>query len=295
MKGSWNGSDPEHSAKGASPSSDPTYLYLREIGHSPLLTQEEEVYYARRSLQGDQNAKQHMIKCNLRLVVKIARRYLHRGLALSDLIEEGNLGLIHAVEKFDPERGFRFSTYGTWWIRQEIERALMNQTRTVRIPIHILKEMNVYLRKGRELAQNLAKEPNFEQIATSLAKDPESVYKILCLNEKTISLDSPISDESEKPLQEVLATCYRQGPLEKQAEGNMMAYLDRCFNKLNEKERTILAKRFGLGEYEETTLETLGKDMGLTRERVRQIQVNALKQLRHMMEEEGLEAEMVLN
>ena len=177
---------------------DATQLYLGEIGFSPLLTAEEEVYFARRSLKGCEASRKRMIVSNLRLVVKIARRYNNRGLALLDLIEEGNLGLIRAVEKFDPERGFRFSTYATWWIRQTIERAIMNQTRTIRLPIHVVKELNVYLRASRELSQKLDHEPTAEEIAAALDKPVEDVTKMLRLNERITSVDTPIGGETTK-------------------------------------------------------------------------------------------------
>jgi RNA polymerase nonessential primary-like sigma factor len=270
--------------------SDPTQLYLVEIGASPLLTAEEEVYYARLTRTGDESARNHMVKCNLRLVVKIARRYLNRGLSLLDLIEEGNLGLIRAVEKFDPERGFRFSTYATWWIRQNIERAIMNQTRTIRLPIHIIKELNVYLRKAREITQQLDHEPTFEDIAKALSKAPEDVNRILRLNERTLSVDTPMGDDTEKPLLEALADHNSDGPAEILEECNMNGQLEACLNLLNEKQRSILARRFGLRGHEEATLEEVGAEVGLTRERVRQIQVEALKLLRSIMEEKGIEA-----
>lgn len=176
---------------------DATQMYLSEIGFSPLLTAEEEVLYARRALRGDEAARKRMIESNLRLVVKISRRYSNRGLALLDLIEEGNLGLIRAVEKFDPERGFRFSTYATWWIRQTIERALMNQTRTIRLPIHVVKELNIYLRTARELSQRLDHEPTPEEIALELDRPVDDVTKMLRLNERISSVDTPIGGDGE--------------------------------------------------------------------------------------------------
>jgi RNA polymerase nonessential primary-like sigma factor len=179
---------------------DATRLYLSEIGFSPLLTAEEEVYYARRAQRGDLSSRQRMIESNLRLVVKIARRYMNRGLALLDLIEEGNLGLIRAVEKFDPERGFRFSTYATWWIRQTIERALMNQTRTIRLPIHVVKEINVYLRAARKLAQTLDREPSPEDVAQMLDRPIDEVKRMLGLNERVTSVDVPRTADTEKSL-----------------------------------------------------------------------------------------------
>lgn len=275
------------------PDSDPTQLYLMEIGSSPLLSAEEEVRYSRLARKGDENARNHMVRCNLRLVVKIARRYLNRGLALLDLVEEGNLGLIRAVEKFDPERGFRFSTYATWWIRQNIERAIMNQTRTIRLPIHIIKELNVYLRKAREITHQLDHEPTFEDIAKALDKSPDDVNRLLRLNERTLSVDSPMGDDTEKPLLEALADHNADGPAETLEEDNLQFQLEECLSMLNEKQRSILLRRFGLRGFEEATLEEVGVEVGLTRERVRQIQVEALKLLRSIMEEKGIEVETV--
>lgn len=271
--------------------SDPTQIYLREIGATPLLSQEEEVHYARLALKGDLKARNHMIQSNLRLVVKIARRYFNRGLTLLDLIEEGNLGLIRAVEKFDPERGFRFSTYATWWIRQNIERALMNQTRTIRLPIHIIKELNVYLRKARDMSQALDHEPNFEEIAKTLNIEADNVNKLFRLNERTLSLDSPMGDETDKPLMEALAEHNTQSPHHEFEQDDLFTHLMNSLETLNEKQKSILAQRFGLFGNEETTLEDVGKVVGLTRERVRQIQVEALKELREKMENEGIVSE----
>jgi RNA polymerase nonessential primary-like sigma factor len=272
---------------------DPTQLYLIEIGSSPLLTANEEVFYARLARQGDEKARNHMVKCNLRLVVKVARRYLNRGLALLDLVEEGNLGLIRAVEKFDPERGFRFSTYATWWIRQNIERAIMNQTRTIRLPIHIIKELNVYLRKAREITHQLDHEPTFEDIAKALSKSPEDVNRLLRLNERTLSVDTPMGDDTERPLLEALADHNTEGPAKVLEEKNIRNQLEECLSMLNEKQRSILLRRFGLRGFEEATLEEVGVEVGLTRERVRQIQVEALKLLRSIMEERGIQVDTV--
>ncbi len=298
-KADWN-SEPAttHTEKSTSKTtrkqeSDPTQLYLVEIGASPLLTAAEEVLYSRRARKGDEDARNHMVKCNLRLVVKIARRYLNRGLALLDLVEEGNLGLIRAVEKFDPERGFRFSTYATWWIRQNIERAIMNQTRTIRLPIHIIKELNVYLRKAREITQELDHEPTFEDIAKALNKEPEDVNRLLRLNERTLSVDTPMGEDTEKPLLDVLADHDSDGPAEILEEKNMQGQLEDCLGMLNEKQRSILLRRFGLRGFEEATLEEVGVEVGLTRERVRQIQVEALKMLRSIMEERGIQTDTV--
>ena len=200
---------------------DATQLYLGEIGFSPLLTAEEEVYFARRALKGCEASRKRMIVSNLRLVVKIARRYNNRGLALLDLIEEGNLGLIRAVEKFDPERGFRFSTYATWWIRQTIERAIMNQTRTIRLPIHVVKELNVYLRCARELSQKLDHEPTAEEIATELDKPVDEVSRMLRLNERITSVDTPIGGENDKALLDILADHNEFGPEDNLQDSDM--------------------------------------------------------------------------
>jgi RNA polymerase nonessential primary-like sigma factor len=274
---------------------DPTQLYLTEIGAAPLLSAEQEVYYSRLSRKGDKAARNHMVRSNLRLVVKISRRYLNRGLALLDLIEEGNLGLIRAVEKFDPERGFRFSTYATWWIRQNIERAIMNQTRTIRLPIHIIKELNVYLRKAREITHQLDNEPTFQDIAKALKRTPEEVNRLLRLNERTLSVDTPMGEDTEKPLLDALADHSIEGPAEQLEESNVHCKLEECLNLLNEKQRSILARRFGLRGFEEATLEEVGLEVGLTRERVRQIQVEALKLLRSIMEDHGMEVETLFH
>lgn len=250
---------------------DATQLYLGEIGYSPLLTAEEEVYFARRALRGDVASRRRMIESNLRLVVKIARRYSNRGLALLDLIEEGNLGLIRAVEKFDPERGFRFSTYATWWIRQTIERAIMNQTRTIRLPIHIVKELNVYLRTARELSHKLDHEPSAEEIAEQLDKPVDDVSRMLRLNERITSVDTPLGGDSEKALLDILADEKENGPEDTTQDDDMKQSIVKWLFELNAKQREVLARRFGLLGYEAATLEDVGREIGLTRERVRQI------------------------
>ena len=270
---------------------DATQLYLGEIGFSPLLTAEEEVYFARRSLKGCEASRKRMIVSNLRLVVKIARRYNNRGLALSDLIEEGNLGLIRAVEKFDPERGFRFSTYATWWIRQTIERAIMNQTRTIRLPIHVVKELNVYLRASRELSQKLDHEPTAEEIAAALDKPVEDVTKMLRLNERITSVDTPIGGENDKALLDIIADEKEFSPEESLQDSDIKSNIVTWLQELNPKQREVLARRFGLMGYEPSTLEDVGAEIGLTRERVRQIQVEALRRLRDMLGHQGLSLE----
>ena len=267
---------------------DTTQLYLGEIGFSPLLSAEEEVYFARKALRGDAAARKRMIESNLRLVVKIARRYNNRGLALLDLVEEGNLGLIRAVEKFDPERGFRFSTYATWWIRQTIERAIMNQTRTIRLPIHVVKELNVYLRTARELAHRLDHEPSPEEIAAALDKPVEDVTRMLKLNEKICSVDSPIGGDGDKALLDVLTDERGMGPELETQDDDMRMSVVHWLEQLNPKQKEVLARRFGLLGYEPATLEDVGREIGLTRERVRQIQVEALRRLRDMLTQQGL-------
>ncbi|ELV8633182.1 RNA polymerase sigma factor RpoS [Vibrio vulnificus] len=270
---------------------DATQLYLGEIGFSPLLTAEEEVFYARRALRGDEAARKRMIESNLRLVVKISRRYSNRGLALLDLIEEGNLGLIRAVEKFDPERGFRFSTYATWWIRQTIERALMNQTRTIRLPIHVVKELNIYLRTARELSQKLDHEPTAEEIAAQLDIPVDDVSKMLRLNERISSVDTPIGGDGEKALLDIIPDANNSDPEVSTQDEDMRVSLIHWLEELNPKQKEVLARRFGLLGYEPSTLEEVGQEIGLTRERVRQIQVEGLRRLREVLIKQGLNME----
>ena len=275
---------------------DVTQMYLSEIGFSPLLSAEEEVYFARLSLKGDEKARKRMIESNLRLVVKISRRYLNRGLSLLDLIEEGNLGLIRAVEKFDPERGFRFSTYATWWIRQTIERAIMNQTRTIRLPIHVVKELNVYLRAARQLAQKLDHEPTAEDIANMLECPVEDVQKMLKLNERVSSLDATFGGEgNDKSLSEVVADDIHQGPEADRQDTDVLEGIESWLDELSEKQRDVITRRFGLRGHEASTLENVGAEIGLTRERVRQIQVEALRKLRLIMDKEGLSLDDVMS
>ncbi|SHM09681.1 RNA polymerase sigma factor RpoS [Vreelandella subglaciescola] len=275
------------------PSSDATQIYLNEIGFSPLLTPEEEVYYGRMARKGEPLGRSRMIESNLRLVVKIARRYLNRGLTLLDLIEEGNLGLIRAVEKFDPERGFRFSTYATWWIRQTIERALMNQTRTIRLPIHVVKELNIYLRAARELTQRLDHEPTAEEIAEHLDKPVATIKKMLGLNERVSSVDYPVGGDSDKPLIDTLADDDDAGPEASLVDGDVKEHVDHWLGSLGDKQREVVVRRFGLRGHEAATLEEVGVEIGLTRERVRQIQVEALKKLRRLLEKQGLSLDAI--
>lgn len=266
---------------------DATRMYLSEIGFSSLLTAEEEVYFARLSLKGDESARKRMIESNLRLVVKIARRYMNRGLALLDLIEEGNLGLIRAVEKFDPERGFRFSTYATWWIRQTIERALMNQTRTIRLPIHVVKEINIYLRAARQLAQKLDREPSPEDVAEMLDRPIEEVQRMLGLNERITSVDVPAERDSERSLLDTIPDEQNPDPSLLLEDDDVQRHIDTWLGQLNDKQRAVVERRFGLYGREIETLEEVGNEIGVTRERVRQIQIEALRRLRQILEREG--------
>jgi len=266
---------------------DATRLYLGEIGFTSLLTADEEKYYSRLALSGDESGRKKMIECNLRLVVKIARRYLNRGLALLDLIEEGNLGLIRAVEKFDPERGFRFSTYATWWIRQTIERAIMNQTRTIRLPIHVVKEINIYLRAARHLSQTLDHEPSAEEIAEKLDKPIQDVKRMLGLNERIASVDTPMGHDADNSLLDAIPDENNVDPVVLLQDDDVKDNIEQWLAQLSDKQREVVERRFGLHGYDVSTLEQVGNTIGVTRERVRQIQLEALKKLRDILEKEG--------
>lgn len=274
---------------------DATRLYLNEIGFSPLLSAEEEVYFSRLAQKGNECGRQRMIESNLRLVVKIARRYLNRGLTLLDLVEEGNLGLIRAVEKFDPERGFRFSTYATWWIRQTIERAIMNQTRTIRLPVHVIKEINLYLRAGRHLEQTLDHAPTAEEIAVELDKPIEDVKRMLGLNERVTSVDTPVGDDNDRSVLDTIPDENCPDPASLLQDSNVKDHLCQWITQLNDKQREVVQRRFGLGGYERSTLEQVGNEIGVTRERVRQIQMDALRRLREIMEREGYSGDVLID
>ena len=279
--------------KSAGRSSDPTRIYLSEIGISPLLTADEEKYYARRALKGDESARQRMIESNLRLVVKIARRYINRGLPLLDLIEEGNLGLIHAVKKFDPERGFRFSTYATWWIRQTIERAIMNQSGTVRLPIHIIKDINSCLRAARSLRQQQETTPTNAEIAEYTNRTVEDVDRLMALHNR-VTIRAGKSSEEAGPVDRLEAR--REAEPQRCAQKDIAHdIVERWVCELDEKQREVLERRFGLHGYRRLTLEQIGEEIGVTRERVRQIQLDALKNLRIMMESHGISGDVILD
>jgi len=273
---------------------DPTRQYLDEIGISPLLTADEEKHYSRLALRGDEPARQRMIKSNLRLVVKISRRYINRGLPLLDLIEEGNLGLIHAVKKFDPERGFRFSTYATWWIRQTIERAIMNQSRTVRLPIHIIKDINTCLRAARRLRQESEAAVTSAEIAAYLDRDVADVERLMGLHQRVTLRAGTADEEGAEPV-DMLRAARDAEPARCAQKSAMNDTVEHWLGALNEKQREVLERRFGLHGYRRATLAQIGEEIGVTRERVRQIQLAALSNLREMMESEGISGESLLD
>jgi RNA polymerase nonessential primary-like sigma factor len=275
---------------------DATSLYLNEIGVSKLLTAAEEKKFARRIRKGDESARHRMIESNLRLVVKIARRYINRGLPLLDLIEEGNLGLIHAVKKFDPERGFRFSTYATWWIRQTIERAIMNQSRTVRLPIHIIKDINAVLRASRSLRHSQETSPTPLEIAEFMDREVADVERLLGLhNRVTIGSSGSAGTSDDRGPLDTLPARREAEPSQCAQRDRVHDILDRWVFKLNDKQRAVVERRFGLHGYRRLTLEEIGQEIGVTRERVRQIQLDALKNLRSMMESHGVNSDSLLD
>ena len=273
---------------------DSTRQYLEEIGMSPLLTAREEKEIARQAQAGDEAARHRMIECNLRLVVNIARRYTNRGLPLLDLIEEGNLGLIRAVEKFDPERGYRFSTYATWWIRQNIERGIMNQSRTVRLPIHIIKDINACLRMSRRLRQKLDRLPTTAELATRLDRNVEDIERLLSLHKRVMLRAGSGSEDGANPVEMLKARRSAEPPRRAQAD-DVHDIVDHWVFELDDKQRAVVERRFGLHGYRRATLNEIGKDIGVTRERVRQIQLDALKRLREMLESNGISGDLVLD
>ncbi len=272
---------------------DATRVYLNALSKSKLLSADEEKIYGRRVLQGDEDARKIMIESNLRLVVKISKRYLNRGLPLLDLIEEGNLGLIRAVEKFDPEKGFRFSTYATWWIRQTIERAIMNQTRTIRLPIHIVKEMNGYLKAQRALAQELDHDPSEEEIAAYMDKPVQTVSKMLKLNERVTSMDVAGGKNYDKPLVDFISDEKIASPVEQLQEDNIKDNVTHWIYQLAEKQREVIVRRYGLCGHQSATLEQVANELGVTRERVRQIQMDGLKRLKEILDAGGYSFEAI--
>lgn len=273
---------------------DVTQHYLNEIGARPLFTTEEEFDWACRAHGGEFVARQKMIEHNLRLVVNIAKHYLNRGIPLLDLIEEGNLGLIHAIEKFDPWRGFRFSTYATWWIRQSIERAIMNQSRTIRLPVHVVKEINLVLRALRHLELANGREIHLEQVAHLIDRPIEEVRRALALNEHISSLDAPLEIDPNHTVADAISDDNVLSPESMLQSSEVCNLVREWVEHLPEKQRRVLERRYGLGGGEISTLEEVAADLNLTRERVRQIQIEALDQLRRVIKRGGMTRENLL-
>ena len=268
--------------------SDVTQLYLNEIGANPLLSPAEELRLSRLVREGDFDARQVMIERNLRLVVNIAKHYLNRGIPLLDLVEEGNLGLMHALEKFDPERGFRFSTYATWWIRQNIERSIMNQSRTIRLPVHVVKELNQVLRAQRRLEARCNGESSLEEVALSLDKSVDQVRAMLVLNEHTASLDAPLDIDPALSIGESIADENAEAPDLQIHSAQVDNLVHEWIRMLSDKQRLVIRHRYGIDQAELLTLEELALRLELTRERVRQIQLEALGQLRRILKRKGI-------
>ncbi len=286
--------DPEPVAPELELLEDVTQLYLNEIGAKPLLTPDDEVATARRVRTGDFQARQKMIEHNLRLVVNIAKHYLNRGIPLLDLIEEGNLGLIHALEKFDPERGFRFSTYATWWVRQSIERGIMNQSRTIRLPVHVVKEINLVLRAIRHLDAAAQRETSVERIAALIDRPVADVRRILQLNEHIASLDAPLEIDPSHTIGEAIADESAANPEALLQSSETDSLLNDWLGQLTQRQRQVIERRYGLNGADIATLDVLAGELGLTRERVRQIQVEALDRLRKIVKRGGIARDSLL-
>lgn len=265
---------------------DMTRLYLNDIGSAQLLSADEEIAYSRMARAGDTEGRRVMVISNLRLVVKIARRYVNRGLGFLDLVQEGNLGLLRAVEKYDPDLGFRFSTYATWWIRQTIERAIMNQARVIRLPIHVLKELNIYLKTLREFSRVHDHEPSVEQLSQLMRKPVEEVKRLLSYNERLVTSD-PQNPGKESGILELVPDCPDSTPMEMLHDDGVRERVGAWLNMLSAKHIDVIARRFGFLGFECRTLEEVGQEIGLTRERVRQIQLEALEKLREIAREQG--------
>ena len=260
---------------------DPVRMYLKEIGKVPLLSAEEEIELAKRMENGDQNAKKRLAEANLRLVVSIAKRYVGRGMLFLDLIQEGNLGLIKAVEKFDYRKGYKFSTYATWWIRQAITRAIADQARTIRIPVHMVETINKLIRVSRQLLQELGREPSPEEIAAEMDMPVERVREILKISQEPVSMETPIGEEEDSHLGDFIEDDNVPAPAEAAAFTLLKEQLDEVLSTLTDREQKVLRLRFGLEDGRARTLEEVGKEFKVTRERIRQIEAMALRKLRH--------------
>lgn len=260
---------------------DPVRMYLKDIGKVPLLTSEQEIELAQRIEQGDEEAKKKLIEANLRLVVSIAKRYVGRGMLFLDLIQEGNLGLIKAVEKFDYRKGYKFSTYATWWIRQAITRSLADQARTIRIPVHMVETINKVVRVSRQLLQEIGREPTYEEIAQKMDMPAEKVRDILKIAQEPVSLEVPIGEEDESHLGDFIQDDTMLTPAEAAALVLMREQLAEVIGTLTQREQKVLKLRFGLDDGKARTLEEVGKEFNVTRERIRQIEAKALRKLRH--------------
>ncbi|MBA2869859.1 RNA polymerase primary sigma factor [Anoxybacillus calidus] len=260
---------------------DPVRMYLKEIGRVPLLSAEEEIELAKRIEQGDEEAKRRLAEANLRLVVSIAKRYVGRGMLFLDLIQEGNMGLLKAVEKFDYRKGYKFSTYATWWIRQAITRAIADQARTIRIPVHMVETINKLIRVQRQLLQDLGREPSPEEIAEEMDLTPEKVREILKIAQEPVSLETPIGEEDDSHLGDFIEDQEATSPSEHAAYELLKEQLEDVLDTLTDREENVLRLRFGLDDGRTRTLEEVGKVFGVTRERIRQIEAKALRKLRH--------------
>ena len=260
---------------------DPVRMYLKEIGKIPLLNPHEEVEYAKRMAEGDEFAKQKLVEANLRLVVSIAKRYVGRGMLFLDLIQEGNLGLIKAVEKFDYKKGYKFSTYATWWIRQAITRAIADQARTIRIPVHMVETINKLIRVSRQLLQELGRDPKPDEIAKEMNMTEEKVREIMKIAQDPVSLETPIGEEEDSHLGDFIPDEDAPAPAEAAAYSLLKEQIEDVLNTLNDREQNVLKLRFGLEDGRARTLEEVGKEFDVTRERIRQIEAKALRKLRH--------------
>ncbi|AWK83705.1 TPA: RNA polymerase sigma factor RpoS [Photobacterium damselae] len=274
---------------------DVIQLYLKDIALKPLLTKDEEILYSRKALVGDAKSKKVMIESNLRLVVSIAKKYRGSGMQLSDMIDEGNIGLITAVEKFDPERGFRFSTYATWWIKQTIERAIHNQARTIRLPVHVSKEINTILRTHKQLMKTNNSEPTHEEVADELDKSVEDISALLSYDAPVMSFDQTISseDSNSQTMASFISDDSDNGPDAQIDKNDIQKLTLTMLEGLNPRDREILCRRFGLMGYEAQTLQQVAEEVGLTRERIRQLQVSSLNKLKNVLQREKYDLELL--